>query len=158
VRTWPDGGRRRPGGLGAYYQREGRRGRPDELQHAVHAGPAIRREAPGKHGDPHPGINAADPRDELRLREQADILADVRPGILAVDRDNVGRARALRAVAGWQLPLAAPGQHGPDVLDLTQATAAEFDDTTAEQSEIAVVTMRPRPLSNRGMPGPHHTT
>ncbi|GIG59289.1 hypothetical protein Lfu02_36610 [Longispora fulva] len=86
------------------------------------------------------GVNAADPRDELRLRTQADILAEVRPKLLAVDRDNLDRARTLRAAAGWPVRLTAPGQHGPDVLDVTGCPASEFDDATAEQAEIAVVT------------------
>ena len=86
------------------------------------------------------GVNAADPRDQLRAAAQADILAGARPVLLAVDRDNLDRARALRAAAGAQVQLAAAGQYGRDVLDLTGAPAAEFDDATADQAEIAVVT------------------
>src|SRR5262249_23171284 len=69
------------------------------------------------------GVNAADPRDELSLRTQADILADVRPKLLAVDRDNVDRARELHAAAGWPVRLAAAGPYGPDVLDLNRSPA-----------------------------------
>lgn len=86
------------------------------------------------------GVNAADPRDELRLRTQADILADVRPVLLAVDRDNVDRGRTLRSASGRPMKLASIGRHGGDVLDVLACASTEFDDATAEQAEIAVVT------------------
>jgi amino acid adenylation domain-containing protein len=87
------------------------------------------------------GLNAADLRDELSLRVQAELIADLRPSVLAVDRGNLDRARTLRAVAGPELTIAAAGPFGPDVLDLTRSPAAEFDDATAERAEIAVVTL-----------------
>jgi amino acid adenylation domain-containing protein len=87
------------------------------------------------------GVNAADLRDELSLRMQTELIAELRPSVLAVDRDNLDRARTLRAVAGPGLTIAAAGPFGPDVLDLTGAPAAEFDDATAERAEIAVVTL-----------------
>ncbi|MEV8505698.1 amino acid adenylation domain-containing protein [Actinoplanes sp. NPDC051475] len=86
------------------------------------------------------GVNAADPRDELRLRTQADILADVRPVLLAVDRDNVDRGRTLRSASGRPMKLASIGGHGGDVLDVLACASTEFDDATAEQADVAVVT------------------
>ncbi|WP_158632584.1 amino acid adenylation domain-containing protein [Amycolatopsis sp. WAC 01416] len=86
------------------------------------------------------GINAADPRDELGPRVQAEILADLRPSVLAVDQDNLDRARGLRAAAGSAFALAAPGPSGPDVLDMTRSPETPFDDSTAEEAETAVVT------------------
>ncbi|WP_433342994.1 amino acid adenylation domain-containing protein [Micromonospora sp. CA-111912] len=86
------------------------------------------------------GVNAADPRDEMGPRVQAEILADLRPAVLAVDQDNLDRARGLRAAAGSPFALAAPGPSGPDVLDMTRPPETPFDDSTAEPPEIAVVT------------------
>ena len=85
------------------------------------------------------GINAADPQDDLGPRIQAEILADLRPSVLAVDEDNLERARALHAAAGSAFILAAPGPSGPDVLDVTRPKSP-FDDSAAEPAEIAVVT------------------
>lgn len=99
------------------------------------------------------GINASDTRDELGPRVQAEILADLRPSVLAVDQDNLDRARGLRAAAGSAFALAAPGPSGPDVLDMTRSPESPFDDSTAEQAETAVVTFtsgssgRPRGIS-----------
>ncbi|WP_203855002.1 hypothetical protein [Streptomyces rubradiris] len=52
-------------------------------------------------------MNAADPQDELGPRVQAEILAGLRPSVLAVDQDNLDRARELRAAAGSAFALAA---------------------------------------------------
>ncbi|WP_314621611.1 amino acid adenylation domain-containing protein [Streptomyces stackebrandtii] len=86
------------------------------------------------------GVNAADPQDELGPRVQAEILAGLRPSVLAVDQDNLDRARGLRAAAGSVFALAAPGPYGPDVLDMSRPLESPFDDATAERAEIAVVT------------------
>jgi fatty-acyl-CoA synthase len=86
------------------------------------------------------GINAADPHDELGPRVQAEILAGLRPTVLAVDQDNLERAHGLRAAAGSEFAIGAPGPSGPGVLDMTRSPASEFDDATAEPPEIAVVT------------------
>ncbi|MCR6488775.1 amino acid adenylation domain-containing protein [Amycolatopsis sp. OK19-0408] len=86
------------------------------------------------------GINAADPHDELGPRVQAEILADLRPAVLAVDQDNLERGRWLRATAGSEFALTAPGPAGADVLDVIATPETPFDDETAERPEIAVVT------------------
>ncbi|MBH0781003.1 amino acid adenylation domain-containing protein [Nocardia bovistercoris] len=86
------------------------------------------------------GINAADPHDEMSPRVQAEILAGLRPTVLAVDQDNLERARGLRASAGSEFGIVAPGPSGPGVLDMTLAPASEFDDSTAAAPEIAAVT------------------
>ncbi|MFF5077644.1 amino acid adenylation domain-containing protein [Actinoplanes sp. NPDC000266] len=86
------------------------------------------------------GVNAADPRDDLGLRVQAEILTDLRPLVLAVDADNLDRARALRAATGPNFAIMAPGRFGADILDTTQPAGTPFDDATAERPETAVVT------------------
>ncbi|WP_176308774.1 amino acid adenylation domain-containing protein [Micromonospora sp. NBS 11-29] len=86
------------------------------------------------------GVNAADPRDDLGVRIQAEILADLRPVVVAVDADNLDRARALRAATGSDFAITAPGRFGPDVLDMTQPADPPFDDDTAQRPETAVVT------------------
>ncbi|MFX0579443.1 amino acid adenylation domain-containing protein [Nocardia nepalensis] len=86
------------------------------------------------------GINAADPHDEMGPHIQTEILADLRPAVLAVDQDNLERARGLRAAAGSEFTISAPGPSGPGVLDMTRSPAAEFDDSTAEPPQIAAVT------------------
>ena len=99
------------------------------------------------------GVNAANPRDDLGVRVQAEILSDLRPVVLAVDADNLDRARALRAVTGLDFAVTAPGRFGADVLDMTQPAETPFDDATAESPETAVVTFtsgssgRPRGVS-----------
>jgi fatty-acyl-CoA synthase len=84
------------------------------------------------------GFNAADPDDELSAEAQLRIVANVGPVLLAVDRDNVGRALELRGSLASRPLLAVFGGAVPDAIDLTAPGTVDLD--SAEQTEIAVVT------------------
>lgn len=84
------------------------------------------------------GCNAADPDDELSADTQLRIVTDVGPAMLAVDRDNVGRALELCASLPQRPLLGVLGGDAPGAIDLSVPGTVDVD--TAEQTEIAVVT------------------
>ncbi len=88
------------------------------------------------------GINAATPDDELRLELQRAVVADLGADLLAVDPANAPRARDLVAGLAERPVLAALGDVGPDVLDLTAGPDAEVAacaDLTDD--DLAVITL-----------------
>lgn len=86
------------------------------------------------------GVNPAHPDDELPVEAQRGIVADTRPMMLAVDGDNVERARTLCGRLPDRPLLAALGDFGAGVIDLTAASGEPFDLDTAREGRIAVVT------------------
>ena len=86
------------------------------------------------------GVSAIDPSDQLSAEAQLGILVDVEPTLLAVDQDNIARARDLSASLPERPPVAVlgGGDDLPAALDLS--APGDFDLATAEQGTIAVVT------------------
>ncbi|MGV9938640.1 class I adenylate-forming enzyme family protein [Streptomyces sp. NPDC003401] len=86
------------------------------------------------------GVNAVDPSDELSAEAQLDILTDVEPAVLAIDRDNIARALELCASLPERPPVAVLGGGDalPGAIDLS--APGDVDLATAEQGTIAVVT------------------
>ncbi|MFB6887797.1 class I adenylate-forming enzyme family protein [Kitasatospora sp. NPDC056327] len=71
--------------------------------------------------------NAVDPADRLAADAKVKILRDTGATYLAVDAENLATARELRERLGAPLTLAALGDLGPDVLDLTAGDPDALD-------------------------------
>ncbi|SEG68618.1 fatty-acyl-CoA synthase [Actinacidiphila yanglinensis] len=85
-------------------------------------------------------VNAVNPGDVLRVREQFDIVRSTRARVFAIDADNAERARELRDRFERPVLLVALGDLGPDVVDLSVLPPDAFDLADAAQGELAVVT------------------
>ncbi|MFI9503674.1 AMP-binding protein [Nocardia sp. NPDC052566] len=85
--------------------------------------------------------NAVDPNDPLPTHAAHRAVAETKVTVLAVDAGNLDRARVLGAGAAAPIRLAALGDLGPDVLDLTGGDPT-FDaaDIAIAPDRIAVVT------------------
>jgi fatty-acyl-CoA synthase len=87
------------------------------------------------------GVNPANPEDVLPIDVQRGIVADLRPGLIAVDQDNLERVREIVTSLPTRPILGALGALGPDVIDLTTGAGRDLDPpTSTEDSDIAVVT------------------
>ncbi|MFI1181669.1 class I adenylate-forming enzyme family protein [Streptomyces sp. NPDC020799] len=85
--------------------------------------------------------NAVDPDDQLTAAARLEILRTTGATFLAVDKENAGTARELCDRLPHAPRLAALGDLGPDVLDLTagDAEAVELDAIEADPEQPAVV-------------------
>lgn len=87
------------------------------------------------------GVNAVDPADELPLEVQRAIVANVRADLIAVDAENLRRARDLVRTLSPRPVIAAFGTFGPDIADLTAGLGGEVaPDPAITEADIAVVT------------------
>jgi fatty-acyl-CoA synthase len=87
------------------------------------------------------GVNAVNPGDELPLDVQRGIVAGIRADLIAVDADNVPRARDLAGPLSPRPALAALGAFDPDVADLTAGSGEDIGpDPGITEADIAVVT------------------
>ncbi|MFI9274419.1 class I adenylate-forming enzyme family protein [Kitasatospora sp. NPDC052896] len=86
--------------------------------------------------------NAVDPGDRLTRNAELRILTDTHATVLAVDAEHLAAARELRDLLPNPPVLAALGDLGPDVLDLSAGDEAAFDPTAVDvlPDRAAVVT------------------
>ncbi|WEH32258.1 AMP-binding protein [Streptomyces sp. AM 4-1-1] len=86
--------------------------------------------------------NAVDPDDRIATEAELQILKETGATVLAVDADHLALARELRALLDTPLTLAALGDLGPGVLDLTDGDPKAFDPAAVEidPTRTAVVT------------------
>ncbi|WP_369200073.1 class I adenylate-forming enzyme family protein [Streptomyces sp. PU-14G] len=85
-------------------------------------------------------VNAVNPGDVLRIREQLDIVESTGATVFAIDADNAARAHELRALSDRPVLLAGLGDLGEGVVDLSVLPPGSFDLADAEQGELAIVT------------------
>ncbi|MGW4130847.1 AMP-binding protein [Amycolatopsis japonica] len=100
------------------------------------------------------GINAADPLDELPIATQVEIVDDTGTTVLLTDAANLDRARKIRDAMAEPAALAAFGDFGDDVADIT-GTAGEVEpraEGTAVLTYTSGTTGRPKGIG-RGFGG-----